>query len=281
MKIGVSSYSFSKYIDQTGCDYFAVCDKAKSLGFDGIEFIQLEWKGLSSDNLDTAKRLREYCKKIGLEIVAYTVGANFLAEDINAEMDRLRGCVDVAEALGVSLMRHDVSFGLPEGLTWWQAVDKVAPYIREITQYAKSKGIRTCSENHGHIFQAPERVKAVIDAVDDKNYGWLIDLGNFLCADCQPLPSVKVALPYAMHVHAKDFLYKSCENARPSGFNLTTTGGNFLRGTVAGHGVVPIKACLDALKQSGYDGWVSLEFEGAEDNEYALREGLNNVRAMM
>lgn len=32
MKIGVSSYSFSKYMHQTGADYFAVCDLAKKMG---------------------------------------------------------------------------------------------------------------------------------------------------------------------------------------------------------------------------------------------------------
>ena len=29
MKIGVSSYSFRKYILQTKCDYFKICDIAK------------------------------------------------------------------------------------------------------------------------------------------------------------------------------------------------------------------------------------------------------------
>ena len=41
MKIGVSSYSFSKYMHQTGADYFAVCDLAKKMGYDAIEFIDL------------------------------------------------------------------------------------------------------------------------------------------------------------------------------------------------------------------------------------------------
>ena len=39
MKIGVSSYSFRKYILDTKCDYFKVCDIAKEIGFDGIKLI--------------------------------------------------------------------------------------------------------------------------------------------------------------------------------------------------------------------------------------------------
>ena len=41
MKTCVSSYSFLKYMKETGCDLFAVADKAKELGFDAIEFTEL------------------------------------------------------------------------------------------------------------------------------------------------------------------------------------------------------------------------------------------------
>ena len=98
MKIGVSSYSFKKYIMQTKCDYFHVCDKAKELGFEGIEFINLDDKnfGITTDALKTAAEIKEYCEKIGLSVIAYTVGANFLCDDPEAEIKRVCGCIDVA-----------------------------------------------------------------------------------------------------------------------------------------------------------------------------------------
>ena len=34
-------------------------------------------------------------------------------------------------------------------------------------------------------------------------------------------------------------------------------------------------------KKSGYDGWVSLEFEGAEEPLYALETGLKNLKAFI
>ena len=36
MKIGVSSYSFSRYMRETGANYFKICDHAKEIGFDGV-----------------------------------------------------------------------------------------------------------------------------------------------------------------------------------------------------------------------------------------------------
>ena len=277
MNIGVSSYSFRKYQKATGCSNIDLCDKAKELGFDGIEFIDLP----GEDKIAEAKEIRRHCEEIGLPIVAYTVGANFEAEDLEAEIARVKGCVDVAEALGVSVMRHDATFKLRaiEGRTWEDAIVDMAPAIREVSEYAKAKGIRTCSENHGHIFQSSERVERLIRAVNCDNYGWLVDMGNFLCVDEEPLAAVRRAAPYAFHAHAKDFLYHIVRPGipAPEGF-FKTSNGNLLRGTVVGHGVVPIADDLRVLQDAGYNGWLSLEFEGMEENIPALVSGLAYLR---
>jgi sugar phosphate isomerase/epimerase len=163
-------------------------------------------------------------------------------------------------------------------MTWQDAIPVLAPRIRKVTEYAKAKGIRTCSENHGYIFQDSERVEALIKAVDNQNYGWLVDVGNFLCADEYPLDGVRRALPYAIHAHVKDFLYRKSDEllARPSGF-FGTRNGNLLRGTILGHGIVPLEACVKTLRDAGYDGTLSLEFEGLEDNILALEMGYRTL----
>ena len=274
MKIGVSSYSFTKYTKATGCSYFDICDKAKEIGFDGIEFTDLT----AEDPIALAKEIRAHCEKIGLEIIAYAIGANFLAEDPEAEVARVCGCVDVAEALGAPLMRHDVCYALPKEhlYSWRDAAETMAPYIRRVTEYAEKKGIRTCTENHGYIFQDPARVEALILKVGSENYGWLCDMGNFLCADADPVKAVSIAAPYAFHVHAKDFLYKAGGEC-PDGF-FGTTGRNWLRGTALGHGVVPVDQCIRILKNAGYEGWLSLEFEGMEECIPAIETGFRYLK---
>lgn len=278
MKIGVSSYSFAKYIKANKCNYIDICNLAKEFGFDGIEFVDLDFPSfhITTDPLACAKEIRAHCEEIGLEVIAYTVGANLLAEDQNAEVARLCRCVDVAEALGAKVMRHDVCYALPTDrrFTWQDAIGVMVPAIRRVTEYAEARGIRTCTENHGFIFQAPERVEALIRAVDHKNYGWLIDIGNFLCADADPLSATVNAAPYAFHVHAKDFLFKRADTPMPTGF-FKTAGKNFIRGTVIGHGVVPVVACMNVLRDAKYDGFVSVEFEGMEDCLPAIQAGLS------
>ena len=278
MKIGVSSYSFSKYMQQTGADYFTLCDLAKKMGYDAIEFIDLSLEVQPADSLaELAKAIRRHCEEIDLPIAAYTVGADFLRPDeARAVMEK----VDIADALGAKVLRHDAAWSLPEGMDWRELIEKIAPDIHRVTEYAAQKGIRTCTENHGYILQDAERVETLIRTVNHPNYGWLVDMGNFLCADDQPVHAVPIAAPYAFHVHVKDFLYKPADAENPGQGWFPSRNGSYLRGTVAGHGVVPIRRCLQTLKSAGYDGVVSYEFEGMEENLPALEAALAFLRGL-
>jgi sugar phosphate isomerase/epimerase len=67
---------------------------------------------------------------------------------------------------------------------------------------------------------------------------------------------------------------------KPEGF-FDTRGGNYLRGTILGHGEVPVATAIKALKRAGYDGYVSLEFEGMEENIPALEAGLSFLKKVI
>ena len=164
----------------------------------------------------------------------------------------------------------------------WKGYDSVvcelADACRKVTEYAAAKGIRTMTENHGYFSQDSLRVEKLINTVAHDNFGQLVDLGNFMCADEDPVTAVGRCAPYAFYVHAKDFIFKSGQEPEPGEGFFTTRGGNFLRGTIIGHGVVPVVQCLRALKRAGYDGWLSVEFEGMEDCLKGIEIGLKNLK---
>jgi len=275
MKIGVSSYSFSKYMKHTGCNYFKICDLAKEMGFDGIEFIDLSLEVQAAESeAALADEIREYCAKIELPIVAYTVNADFIERE--NEVERLKGKVDVAAHLGAKVLRHDVSWR--RDIPWREIIDRVADDVRAVAEYAQEKGVKTCTENHGYVMQDANRIEELILRVNHPNYGWLVDMGNFLCADEEPMHALPIAAKYAFHAHAKDFLYK---RTAPSDGWFPTRNGASLRGTVVGHGVVPIPECVAELRKADYDGFLSLEFEGMEENLTALRCGLQYLRSVV
>lgn len=280
MKLGVSSYSFSKHIAQTGASYLDVCNEAKRIGYDGIEFIDLSLDVQKADSVsDLAATIRKHCQTIGLEIVAYTVGADFLNKGPE-EIERIKGQVDIAALLGAKVMRHDATWSLPDNMTWREAVKLMAGPVREVASYAQERGVKTCTENHGYVLQDAHRVEELILTVNHPNYGWLIDMGNFLCADQPVLHALPIATPYATHVHAKDFLYKPVWEKNPGQGWFTSRNGSYLRGTVAGHGVVPIAWCVDYLKRADYQGWLSYEFEGMEECLPAIEAAYGFLRPL-
>ena len=59
---------------------------------------------------------------------------------------------------------------------------------------------------------------------------------------------------------------------------ILTRGGNWLRGAIIGQGNVPVKQCIRIMKRAGYDGYLSIEFEGKEDCIYGITTGFANLK---
>jgi len=285
MKLGVSSYSFWRYMQSGRMDLFEVIKTAAEIGFEGIEFSGYGPSGEGVDPMEMAKKVKDACAESNLTIMSWTIGADFLnpagGGSVDDEIKRLQGQVDIAAALGAPKMRHDATGGFPgrkNDLTdYIEALPIVARGYAGVTEYAAGKGIKTMIENHGFFFQDSDRVEALINKVNNPNFGVLVDIGNFLCADDEPTQAVKRVAPYAFHVHAKDFHIK-CACADPGSGWFRSRGGAWLRGAIVGHGNVNTKKCLAILKEAGYDGFLSIEFEGMEDNRQALEIGYANLK---
>lgn len=280
LKTSVSTYSFGGYVEKLGI--YGIIDKAAEMGFEGIEFVESGW---SNDvDLDELKKIGEYAAEKGLARASFCVGADFIngcGGDTAAEVARVKGLVDKAAALGVANMRHDVA-SQPRNKKYSIGYDDCLPTmadaIREVTKYAEQKGVGTMTENHGYFSQDANRVEKLINTVAHPNFGALVDLGNFMCADEDPWKSVAIMAPYAKHVHAKDFFKKSGMEINPGSGWFQTRAGDYLRGTIVGHGDAHICQSIQTLKKNGYDGFVSIEFEGCEDNLLGISWGLANLK---
>lgn len=282
MKTCVSSYSFYQYMRQSGANQLDLIVLAKEMGFDAIEMTDLNAPdGMTQQEF--AVLLREEAERLSLPIVNYTIGADLLnTPDLDAEVERLCAQVDIAETLGAFGMRHDATGGFRNNFRIYKTFDSALPTLaegcRRVTEYAAGRGIATMVENHGYFCQESTRVEKLVGAVDHSNFGLLVDIGNFLCADDPSVTAVARVAAFARHVHVKDFHVKSGSEPDPGRGFFGTRGGNYLRGAILGHGNVPVYQCLRVLHGQGYDGYVSIEFEGMEDNLPALEIGLENLK---
>ncbi len=283
MKISVSSYSFQQAVNKGLFSQEDTVFEAHKLGFEGIEFTDLKpcENPTFEQQLESARRIKKKAEELGMAIVNYAIGANMCCdteEEQEAEIERVKKQVLVAKELGAPVMRHDVCFKFSKrGRSFDLMLPIIAENVRKIAEFAMEHGVKTCSENHGFIAQDSDRVERLFNAVNHPNYGLLVDMGNFLCADENPALAVSRVAPYAFHAHAKDFTTLGTDAEK----GLMTRGANHIIGTIVGNGDVPVKQCLKILKKAGYDGYLSIEFEGPEECISAIAEGKKNLEGFL
>lgn len=278
MKVSVSSYSFNALMKSGKMTQKDCIAKAKKMGFEAIEFSGIMPPEGDSQQ-DYAAELRNEAERVGIPISAFMFAADFLngsGKDTEKEILRVKKMVDIAAILGVSVLRHDATKG--DGRPFDTVLPILADACRRVSEYAAARGIKTTVENHGFFCQDSYRMEKLVSAVNYENFGLLVDIGNFLCADEDPATAVARTAPYAFHAHAKDFHVKPAMEPDPGKGFFQSRSGNYLRGAIIGHGNVPVLHCIRALKKAGYDGFVAIEFEGVEDNIFALETGLCNLQ---
>lgn len=282
--IGVSSYSFGELLQELGAK--GIMEEAKKIGFEAIEFSELGVEGDQKADLELAKKYKDYAGEVGLVINNFATGADMThyckgAKSLPEEIERLKRRVDVAEALGVNKMRHDIAWEYNGNRTlksFFEALPIYAEACREITKYAEQKGIKTMFENHGFFVQNADRVMTLLEEVNHPNFGLLLDMGNFVCADDNNLNSCKILAKYAFHCHAKDFYSKPYTCPDEDGW-FRTSGGTLLQGCALGEGFINPARCIEILKDMGYKGDFSLEYEGCGDRIENITKGYKLLKA--
>lgn len=277
MKLGVSSYSLHRAIESKELSILEAIEWVAANGGEHVEIVPIGYD-LTKDT-ELAAAIRNKAKEVGIDISNYAIGANFLTEtqeQYDAEIARVKREVDAANALGVKLMRHDVAWNADTSIKAFNDnLEKMAEACRQIADYAAQYGITTSVENHGYFVQHADRVQALINAVNRPNFKTTIDIGNFMCADENSVIAVKKNIGFASMVHVKDFYLR---HRNPGAGWFTTISGNYLRGAIAGQGDIDMYEVIRVVKQSGYDGYLSIEFEGMEECKQGTKIALDNIR---
>ncbi|MGC4190180.1 MAG: sugar phosphate isomerase/epimerase family protein [Thermomicrobiales bacterium] len=305
MKIGVSSYSFAQsfargtmeildaidWVAASDATHFEITDAGLVATVATLERAAPEgsWdpadysnrtRNLAKDLIDQPAliaAIRSHAEAKGVTLSNYSTGANFNCDDPAAEVARVKRHVDAAYALGIPYFRHDVVAWARRDASqaeFEQIFAAIVPCCQEVADYAATLGITTSIENHGFFMNNSERVRRLIYAVDRPNFRTTLDIGNFLCVDELPESAVAKNLPYASVVHLKDFYVRDFV---PGNGWLTTVAGNAIQGSIVGFGDLPMKRLLTLIKASGFDGPISIEFEGQVPDLLAIETGIANA----
>lgn len=281
MKLGISTYSlYSAY--RTGeLTLEGVIETIAQLGAEHVEIVPIGYNLVEQPEL--IETITRTAANVGLELSSYAIGANFVGLDEAAreqEIARVKREVDACAALGIKRMRHDIAKSEDTSIGNFLAqMPGLVDACQQIADHAAVHGITTSIENHGFFVQHSDRVKAIVGAVARDNFRTTLDIGNFLCADEEPAIAVANNIPLASMVHFKDFYIRPAELGLGEGW-FRSSGGKWLRGAIVGQGDIDMPKIVSIVKNSGYDGYISIEFEGMEECKRGTKLGFDYIKRL-
>lgn len=238
MRVGCCAYSYRKYLTKDEMSLEDFLDNAVKMELDGVELTSYYFKSTDDEYLHELKR---QCYLRGLDISGTAVGNRFTVAD-EAErakqIQTVKDWIDNAVKLGAPCIRVFAG-GVPKGHTEEEARKWTIDALKECVDYAKPRGVIVALENHGGITATAEGTISMIAAVDSKWLGANLDTGNYRQ---NPYESIAKTAPYAVTCHTKVEV--------PSG---------------ASNPELDAKKLVKILDDAGYKGYLSIEYESAED----------------
>lgn len=296
MKLGVTMYSFNRSARAGNIDVKGFIQFCGTLGIQGVDLLEYYWRDKDAEMHAVPGWLRQ----AGLEMPAFAIGNNFAhdsAELREQQIEAVKRGIDTAAALEVRYLRifggsvkvdptgrhHDPKWGvsasaLPKDLTHEQILDMIVECLKPCARYAEQKKIVLAIENHGGVPGTSQQVINVIKAVNSPYLRALLDFGNFLQLEQDPLEAIRDLVPYTVHAHFKDV--KKVPPGTPDSF--APVHGNFaLLGCLLGEGDVDVRGGIQILRAGGYDGYLTLEFEAPSDERDGVRICVDRAKAIL
>ena len=266
MKLGMTMYSFNSYAREGRIDVAGFLRFAASVGLETVDLLAYYWR----DERDEPDEARKMIDDLGLELATYAVGHNFVQEDpkrFREQVDLVRRGIEMAVRLGAPAMRV---FGgqaghLPEG----EAMSLAAQGLAEVLDDAAAAQVVLAIENHS----VPGKAADVIDLLEELDSPWAracVDVGNFVPIGEDPAEAVAQVVGYARHSHIKDWRRDEREGGRVE-----------WRPCMPGRGDIGYPAVLQAFARGGYEGALSIEAEGPEDDLMAAEWATNWLRELI
>lgn len=291
MKLGLSSYSFRPLLANGSMQIEDLFDWLKINQAEHLEIATFSFAKLGVEagydltaDTETLQRITSASAKTGVPISGICLGAKLVFVDEaerRAEIDMVKRHIELCNRLEIGLLRHDVvlwSHRMKQTAEFETVFPAIVDACHEIATFAAIQGVTTSVEDHGFFMNGNDRIKRLLHAVDLPNFKFTVDVGNFLCVDEDAVVATRASLADASFVHLKDFYVR---RRSPGPGWLETLGGQFIRGSVFGYGDLETKMILEAVVASGYDGFVSLEYEGNEPTLFGCETGLGNIRRML
>jgi sugar phosphate isomerase/epimerase len=265
---GLAAYSFRKYMKHSShardrivaesdqIDLFQFIDYAADQGCVGAELTSYYFPP------DVSRKylvdIRRHAFLRGVEISGTAVGNTFALPDgrkLDEQIAHVNRWVDHCVVMGAPHVR--VFSGVVEGISTEEAKNQCIKSLRRCGDYAGERGVMLGIENHGGLVSSADLLEEIVNEV---NHEWVrvnLDTGNFYSD--HPYEDMERLAPYAVNVQFKVEINRVPGGKEPSDF----------------------ERMVKILRAANYQGYVSLEYESAEDPYTAVPKHLDRLKVLL
>ncbi len=261
--------------------------KAAALGLDGVQIYATT--GEFSPETLTAEKKAEYkrlLKENNLVVSALCGdmgGYGFEIEKDNAlRVEKTKRIIDLAVKFGARVVTTHIGV-IPAD----KAASRYKVMLAALTEcglYASEKGVTMAIET------GPEKAATLLAFLQDTRGGVGVNLdpANFVMVTGQdPVEAVYLLKDYIVHTHAKDGIMHM-QNDPTEVYHAFAEGGvealNACEGFTEvplGEGQVDWNSYISALKEIGYDGFLTIERETGSDPQEDIRLAANYINKLL
>ena len=255
-KFSLAAYSYrdllgGKAPKLTLSDFIADCAK---FGLEGTELTSYYFPADTDDAY--LRKLKLEAFRLGLDISGTAVGNDFChpeGPERENQIANVKLWVDRAEVLGAPVIRI-FSGNAKKGQSGAEAHKLAVAGMEECCDYAGQHGVVLALENHGGLTTTIEGLLALVRDVKSPWFAVNLDSGNFRSSD--PYADLAKLAPYAMNVQVKVSMHPAGGQQEKADFTRLA----------------------QILRDSGYRGYIVLEFEEPEEPREACPRYLDELR---
>ncbi len=260
-KISLAEWSFNKALfgnKMTNLEFPVV---AKQMGFEGLEYVNQFFKDKAKDE-SYLSELKKITKNEDIKNVLIMCDGEGMVghpekEERKKTVENHKKWIDAAAFLGC----HSIRVNAGSRGDYEEQQKLAADGLRMLCEYGDTKKINVIVENHGGLSSNGNWLAGVMEMVDHKRVGTLPDFGNFYInrqtgEEFDRYEGMKLLMPYAKGVSAKSNVFDAEGNER----NM-----DYFR-------------IMNIVKDSGFKGFVGVEFEGSELSE---KEGVIATKKLL
>lgn len=261
--------------DGQGIEYAA--RHTRELGFDGVEYFTRSF----SDLWRTAAEERRVLDEYGLPVSCYSVSVQLFCDDPRTVEEQMARQLEAAATLGSPYVHHTLfpPYSMKGvSASYDEVFAGVIDSAERIAKRCEALGMVCLYEPQGVYFNGIDGLGRIFGELKERGcrVGICGDFGNSFFVDVDPKDIFDRFAAEIRHVHVKD--YRLTDVIDPDKRTYESLSGTYLYDTEVGTGAVDFAHGFRALQKVGYDGAVSFEIEGSDEQ---LKEALALIKRII